>query len=44
MTYEVKFTKPARKTFIKLSPELQNRIQAKIDDLAVEPRPNGVKK
>lgn len=44
MTYEVRFTKPARKTFIKLSSELQNRIQAKIDDLAVEPRPNGVKK
>lgn len=30
--------------FIKLSQELQDRIQTKIDDLAIEPRPNGVKK
>lgn len=44
MIYEVKFTKAARKMFIKLSQELQDRIQTKIDDLAIEPRPNGVKK
>ncbi|RCJ24936.1 addiction module toxin RelE [Nostoc sp. ATCC 43529] len=44
MIYEVKFTKGARKMFIKLSQELQDRIQTKIDDLAIEPRPNGVKK
>jgi mRNA interferase RelE/StbE len=28
----------------KLPSELQERIQVKIDDLATEPRPNGVKK
>ncbi|MBN3924243.1 type II toxin-antitoxin system RelE/ParE family toxin [Nostoc sp. NMS4] len=44
MTYEVKFTKGARKMFKKLSQELQYRIQPKIDELSIEPRPNGVKK
>ncbi|MBD2247430.1 type II toxin-antitoxin system mRNA interferase toxin, RelE/StbE family [Nostoc sp. FACHB-888] len=44
MIYEVKFTKGAIKMFKKLSQELQDRIQTKIDDLAIEPRPNGVKK
>ncbi|QLE57294.1 type II toxin-antitoxin system RelE/ParE family toxin [Nostoc sp. TCL26-01] len=44
MIYEVKFTNAARKMFRKLSQELQDRIQTKIDDLAIEPRPNGVKK
>ena len=44
MIYEVKFTKGARKMFRKLSQQLQDRIQTKIDDLAIEPRPNGVKK
>jgi mRNA interferase RelE/StbE len=44
VTYEVKFTKGARKMFRKLSQELQDRIQPKIDELAIEPRPNGVKK
>lgn len=44
MTYEVKFTKGARKMFKKLAQELQDRIQPKIDELAIEPRPNGVKK
>lgn len=44
MIYEVKFTKGARKMFRKLSQELQDRIQTKIDDLAIEPRPNKVKK
>ncbi|QIR35622.1 type II toxin-antitoxin system RelE/ParE family toxin [Tolypothrix sp. PCC 7910] len=44
MIYEVKFTKGARKAFMKLSPELQDRIQIKIDGLAIEPRPNRVKK
>jgi len=42
--YEVKFTKGARKMFRKLSQEVQERIQTKIDELAIEPRPNGVKK
>lgn len=44
MIYEVKFTKGARKLFRKLPQELQARIQSKIDDLAIEPRPDGVKK
>lgn len=44
MIYEVKFTKAARKMFRKLSQQLQDRIQTKIDDLAIEPRPKGVKK
>lgn len=44
MIYEVKFTKGARKMFRKLSQELQDRIQTKIDELAIEPRPHGVKK
>lgn len=44
MTYEIKFTKGARKMFSKLSDDLQDRIQLQIDDLAIEPRPNGVKK
>jgi mRNA interferase RelE/StbE len=44
VTYEVKVTKGARKMFKKLSQELQDRIQPKIDELAIEPRPNGVKK
>jgi len=44
VSYEVKFTNGARKMFKKLSQELQDRIQPKIDELAIEPRPNGVKK
>lgn len=44
MIYEIKFTKGARKQFKKLSQDLQDRIQSKIDDLAMEPRPDGVKK
>ncbi len=44
MIYTVKFTKGARKMFRQLSQELQDRIQPKIDELAIEPRPNGVKK
>lgn len=34
----------ALKQFKKLSPELQERIQIKIDELADNPRPNGVVK
>lgn len=44
MTYQVIFSKGASRQFKKLSPELQERIQVKIDELAIEPRPNGVKK
>ncbi|MEH1854151.1 MAG: type II toxin-antitoxin system RelE/ParE family toxin [Nostoc sp.] len=44
MSYEVKFSTGAKKQFRKLPLEVQERIQTKINDLAIEPRPNGVKK
>ncbi|WP_193197224.1 type II toxin-antitoxin system RelE family toxin [Nostoc sp. MG11] len=44
MSYEVKFSKSAKKQFRKLPLDVQERIQTKINDLAIEPRPNGVKK
>jgi mRNA interferase RelE/StbE len=42
--YQIEISKGALKQLKKLSPELQERIQLKIDDLAIEPRPDGVKK
>ncbi|MEH2059199.1 MAG: type II toxin-antitoxin system RelE/ParE family toxin [Nostoc sp.] len=44
MSYEVKFSKGAKKQFRKLPLDVQERIQTKINDLAIEPHPNGVKK
>ncbi len=44
MTYSVDFSKAARKQFKKLPSDLQERIQTKINELAIEPRPTGVKK
>ncbi len=44
MTYSVDFSKVARKQFKKLPSDVQERIQNKINELAIEPRPNGVKK
>ena len=44
MSYKVEILKGALKQLKKLSPELQEHIQVKIDDLAIEPRTNGVKK
>lgn len=44
MSYKVEISKRALKQLNKLSSEFQERIQAKIDDLASEPGPNGVKK
>lgn len=44
MTYTVEFSPSARKMFKKLPQDLQDRIQPKIDALAIEPRPSGVKK
>jgi mRNA interferase RelE/StbE len=44
VSYRVEILKGALKQLKKLSPELQERIQVKIDDLATEPRPSGVKK
>lgn len=44
MTYKVEFSPSARKMFKKLPQDLQDHIQPKIDALATEPRPSGVKK
>ncbi|MEH2401797.1 type II toxin-antitoxin system RelE family toxin [Nostoc sp.] len=44
MTYKVEILRGALKQLKKIPSELQERIQIKIDDLATEPRPNGVKK
>ncbi|MGB3757889.1 MAG: type II toxin-antitoxin system RelE/ParE family toxin [Rivularia sp. (in: cyanobacteria)] len=44
MTYSVDFSKIARKQFQKLPLDVQERIQTKINELVIEPRPNGVKK
>ncbi|MEH2036520.1 type II toxin-antitoxin system RelE family toxin [Nostoc sp.] len=44
MSYEVKFSRVAKKQFRKLPIDVQQRIQTRINDLAIEPRPNGVKK
>ncbi|GAA6620129.1 type II toxin-antitoxin system RelE family toxin [Scytonema sp. NUACC26] len=44
MSYKIEFSNAASKQFRKLSESLQARIQIKIDELATEPRPNGVKK
>lgn len=38
MTYKVEFSKGASKQFRKLSPDIQKRVQAKINELAIEPR------
>jgi mRNA interferase RelE/StbE len=44
VSYKVEFYNSARKQFRKLPPDIQKRIQAKINELAIEPRPNGIKK
>ncbi|WP_223280214.1 type II toxin-antitoxin system RelE family toxin [Nostoc sp. PA-18-2419] len=44
MSYQVEISQGALKQLKKLSSELQERTQVKIDDLATEPRPNGLKK
>lgn len=44
MIYKVKILEGALKQLAKLPTEFQKRIRVKIDDLAKEPRPNGVKK
>ncbi|MEA5597156.1 type II toxin-antitoxin system RelE/ParE family toxin [Rivularia sp. UHCC 0363] len=44
MSYEIQISKSASKQIKKLSLELQERIQDRIDNLAIEPRPDGVKK
>ena len=44
MTYEIQISKSASKQIKKLPSEIQERIQVKINSLAIEPRPDGVKK
>jgi mRNA interferase RelE/StbE len=44
VSYKVTILKGALKQLKKLSPELRERIQLKIDNLALDPRPNGVVK
>jgi mRNA interferase RelE/StbE len=44
VSYKVEILRGALKQLKKIPSELQERIQIKIDDLATEPRPNGVKK
>lgn len=42
--YQIEFTKGATKQLNKLPNNIKERIDAKILDLALEPRPDGVKK
>jgi len=42
--YGIQITSAARKQFDKLDKRIQSRLQPKIDALAIEPRPHGVKK
>ncbi|MEM1394977.1 MAG: type II toxin-antitoxin system RelE/ParE family toxin [Cyanobacteria bacterium P01_H01_bin.150] len=44
MNYQVEFTKGALKQLKKLPKDIKERIDTKIQELAIEPRPNGVKK
>ena len=44
MSYKIEFTKGAVKQLKKLPPDIRERIELKIQDLAVNPRPDGVKK
>ena len=44
MTYQIEFTKGAVKQLKKLPVEIRERIDLKIQELAVNPRPDGVKK
>ncbi len=42
--YEIEFTAHAKRQFLKLIPDVQTRLQIAIDNLADDPRPDGVKK
>lgn len=44
MTYQIQFSNGAAKQIKKLPADIKERIDKKILDLAIEPRPNGVKK
>lgn len=42
--YDIQITPAARKQLDKIDNQMQRRLQPKIDELAIEPRPRGVKK
>lgn len=44
MSYQIEFTKNAKKQFKKLPSDVQERVAVKINELAIEPRPNRAKK
>lgn len=44
MTYQIEFSQQAEKQFEALPQQLQMRLQLRIDALAEDPRPPGVKK
>ncbi|UKO96300.1 type II toxin-antitoxin system RelE family toxin [Nostoc sp. UHCC 0870] len=44
MTYQIEFTKGANKQLKKLPSDIKERIDLRIQELAIDPRPNGVKK
>ncbi|BAY22468.1 addiction module antitoxin [Calothrix sp. NIES-2100] len=44
MSYQIELTKGAVKQLKKLPKDVKERIDVKIQELAIEPRPNGVKK
>jgi mRNA interferase RelE/StbE len=44
VTYQIQFSKGAAKQIKKLPADIKERIDKKVLDLAIEPRPNGVKK
>lgn len=44
MSYRLEFTKPAARQFKSLPRQVQQRLQPKIDALAMEPRPAGMVK
>ncbi|MDK2409582.1 type II toxin-antitoxin system RelE/ParE family toxin [Aphanizomenon sp. PH219] len=44
MKYQIEFTKGAVKQLKKLPTDIRERIDLRIQELAIEPRPDGVKK
>lgn len=44
MSYQIEFSRGAKKQFKKLPLDIQKRVAVKINELSVEPRPNRAKK
>lgn len=44
MAYQIEFSKRAERQFEALPQQIQNRLQPRIDALALDPRPSGIKK